>query len=115
LKEKAPVIATRQIVRAIAKAAAAAAAKQNLGELGQLAVSVWNLVSENADLRSWLTLPANAQILRATLPVGDYKLALQHPMTLGTTYVDVKITTGGKSVLQVVRTGQQIYSSVTQF
>lgn len=115
LKEKAPIIATRQIIRAVAKGVTGAAARKQMGELGQFASNIWNLVSESADLRSWLTLPANAQILRTTLPAGSYRLALQHPMALGVTYADVKINPDGKTVLQVVRTGGQIYNSVTQF
>ena len=115
LKEKAPVIATRQIIRAVAKGVAGEAAKKKMGDFGQLASNVWNLVSESADLRSWLTLPANAQILRTTLPAGSYKLTLQHPMAGSSSYSDINITAGGKSVLLVNRAGQQLYSSVTQF
>lgn len=115
LKERAPLIATRQIIRAVAKGVTAAEAKKKMGELGQFAANVWNLVSENADLRSWLTLPSNAQILRTTLPAGSYRLALQHPMAGVPTYADVNITAGGKTVLQVIRAGRQIYSSVTTF
>jgi uncharacterized protein len=115
LKEKAPVLATRQIIRAVAKGVTGAAAKKHMGELGQFASNIWNLVSESADLRSWLTLPANAQILRTTMPAGSYRLALQHPMAAGPTYVDVEIAASGKTVLQVVRAGGQIYSSVTPF
>jgi len=115
LKEKAPVIATRQIIRAVAKGVTTAAAKKNMGELGQFASNIWNLISESADLRSWLTLPSNAQILRTSLPAGSYRLALQHPMAAVTTYADVKINADGKTVLQVTRAGGQIYSSVTAF
>lgn len=115
LREKAPLIAARQIIRAVAKGVAAAEAKKRMGELGQFASNVWNLISESADLRSWLTLPANAQVLRTTLPAGSYKMALQHPMAAGVTYADIKISAGGKTVLQVVRAGGQIYDSVTQF
>ncbi len=115
LKEKAPMIATRQIIRAIAKGITSAAAQKNLGNLGQFAADVWNLVSESADLRSWLTLPANAQILRTTLPAGSYTLALQHPTAAGQTYADVEITAAGKTVLQVTRAGAQMYTSVTNF
>ena len=115
LKEKAPVLATRQIIRAVAKGVTAAEARKKMGDLGLFAAIIWNLVSENADLRSWLTLPSNAQIFRTTLPAGSYQLALQHPMAAGPTYADVNITAGGKTVLQVIRTGPQIYSSVTQF
>ena len=115
LKEKVPVIATRQIIRAIAKGVTAAQAKKNMGEFGQFAANIWNLVSENADLRSWLTLPANAQIMRTTLPVGSYKLTLQHPMAGAPTYSDVTISADGKTVLLVTRAGRQLYNSVTQF
>lgn len=113
LREKVPVLATRQIIRAVAKGVAASQARKQLGEFGQFATNVWNLISESADLRSWLTLPSNAQILRASLPTGSYQLTLQHPMAAAPVYVDVDITAGGKTVLQVVRTGRQIYSSVT--
>lgn len=115
LKEKAAVIATRQIIRAIAKGVTSAEARKRGGDLGLLASTIWNLVSESADLRSWLTLPSNAQILRTTLPVGHHKLALEHPMAFGPTFVDVEIAAGGKTVLQIIQAGQQIYSSVTLF
>ena len=115
LKEKAPVIATRQIIRAVAKGVTAAEAKKRMGELGQFASNIWNIISENADLRSWLTLPSNAQVLRTTLPAGSYRLALQHPMAAGVTYADVAINADGKTVLQVVRAGGQIYNTVTAF
>jgi len=115
LKEKVPAIATRQIIRAIAKGASAAEAKKQMGDLGQFATIVWNLVSENADLRSWLTLPANAQILRATLPAGRYSLFFQHPMAGRPGSADVHISANGKAVVHVVRAGRQMYSSVTTF
>jgi hypothetical protein len=113
LKEKATVIAMRQIVRAVAKGVTVTTAKNNLGELGGLAANIWNIVSESADLRSWLTLPANAQILRATLPSGRQKLELQHPMVPGITSVDVDIPMDGKAVVLATRTGRQLYFSVT--
>jgi hypothetical protein len=115
LKEKAPLIATRQIIRAIAKGVTAAEAKKQMGDLGQFATIVWNMVSENADLRSWLTLPANAQILRTTLPVGRYSLSLQHPIAGAMMTADVDIHANGKTVLHVVRTGPQMYTTVTTF
>ncbi len=113
LKEKATVIAMRQIVRAVAKGVTVTTAKNNLGELGGLAANIWNIVSESADLRSWLTLPANAQIFRATLPSGRQKLELQHPMVAGMTSVNVDIPTDGKAVVLATRTGRQLYFSVT--
>jgi hypothetical protein len=115
LKEKVPVIVVRQIVRAVAKSVTSVEAKKKLGDLGQFAANVWNLVSESADLRSWLTLPASAQILRTTLPAGHYMLALQHPMTGGSTFAGVDISVDGHTILQVTRAGRQMYSLATQF
>jgi len=115
LKERVPVIATRQIIRAIAKGVTAVEAKKQMGDLGHFATIVWNLVSENADLRSWLTLPADAQILRTTLPAGSYSLSLQHPMAGGLTPASIEISANGKTVLHVVRAGRQMYSSATSF
>lgn len=115
LKEKVPVIATRQVIRTLAKGAATKAAKDKLGTLGQLAMSIYNVVSENADLRSWITLPANAQVLRTTLPAGNHKLTLRQDGLLETTNVDVNITGGSKTILHVVRASQQLYTSVITF
>lgn len=115
LKEKKTVIATRQLVRAVSKAVMAGEARRVGGDLGTIAAMVWNIVSESADLRSWLTLPSNAQILRTTLPTGVHKLALQHPMSAVPTYVDVEISPGGKTLLHVIRAGQQLYISSTPF
>lgn len=115
LKEKVPVIATRQLVRAVAKGVTAAEARKQTGDLGQFAAIIWNIVSENADLRSWLTLPANAQILRTRLPAGRHTLSLQHPMAGYQAYADVEITPNGKTVLHVLRAGRQMYSSATTF
>lgn len=115
LQERVPVIATRQIIRAVAKGVMAAEAQKQAGGLGQLAASVWNLVSESADLRSWLTLPADVQLMRTTLPAGSYRLELQHPLAAGSAYVEAEIGAGGKTVIQVMRTGSQIYHFATQF
>ena len=115
LQEKAPTIAVRQVLRTIGKVAAAAQMKKQAGELGQLAGLVWNYVSESADLRSWLTLPADVQIFRIKLPAGKYQLALQHPMAAHSVNTEVTIGDGGKSMIQVVRVGAELYRSVMQF
>ena len=62
LAERMPGIIARQVVRAVAKGMASKVAKDQAGELGALAMSIYNVASEQADLRSWLTLPANIQI-----------------------------------------------------
>ena len=46
------------------------------GLLTQVAFAVYTEVSEQADLRSWLTLPRNLQVLEVSLPAGSHDLAL---------------------------------------
>jgi hypothetical protein len=120
LKEQAPAIITRQVVRVVAKSLAAKAIKDNAGDgiaglLTKITVNAYNYFSENADLRSWITLPANAQILRTTLPAGNHKLTLKQSGPLQTTTVDLNIIPGSRTILYVVRAGQEFYGSAVTF
>lgn len=115
LKEKIPAITTRQLIRALSKGAATYAAKKHLGTFGQLAASVYNYASESADLRSWITLPSNAQILRTQMKPGMHTLTLAAAGITLPVYVDVDIPSGGKAILHVVRAGNQFYMSTTPF
>lgn len=115
LKEKIPMIATRQIIRAVAKGASNYAAKKNLGALGEIGMSVINSATENADLRSWLTLPSNAQLLRATLSSGFHKVEIRYAGKGSSTFADVEIPSKGKAILQVTRTGSRFYTSSASF
>jgi uncharacterized protein len=114
LKEKAPLIAIRQIIRAVAKGASAHAAKKQYGDLGAIGMSIVNIATEHADLRSWLTLPANVQILRASLPAGKHAIAIQYARG-GSALTEVEIPPHGKTVLQVIKTGNRFYTYSTAF
>lgn len=132
LKEHVPALVTRQVVRAVAKGAMAygaaelteqgvrhnsrgnrrnnandEAAAELAGLFMGLAVSVWNYVSENADQRSWLTLPASVQYLRVPLPAGEHALSLQPSPGAGTGGAPLSVTVrrGGKTLVWVSRTG----------
>jgi len=113
LKEKAPIIATRQLIRALAKGVSNHAAKKQFGDLGIFGMNVLNYATENADLRSWLTLPSNAQILRVSLPAGLHRIVANHAGKGIAT--DVEILPRGKTLLRVVRVGKHFYSAVTPF
>jgi hypothetical protein len=114
LKEKAPLIAIRQLIRAAAKGAANNEAKKKLGDLGMLGMTIMNMATENADLRSWLTLPANAQLLRVPLPSGMHKMSVQSDEG-ASVFTDVDIPPKGKTLLQVVKAGARFYLSSTSF
>jgi hypothetical protein len=112
LKEEVPVIATRELVRLVAKGATAKLAREKLGLLGELGVSLWNVAGENADLRSWISLPANAQVLRAALPAGAHRLTIVPKGESVPVTVEVKVAKGSKIILHVIRAGQELYTSV---
>ena len=104
LKEQIPAMLVRQTLRAAAKYGAQKKANDELGLLGALTTQIYNLVSERADLRSWLTLPANAQIARLTLPPGTHALALSG--LGGSANVEIPVTQGGTTLVRVIDTGQ---------
>ncbi len=80
-------ITARSIARAVAKAKIQEAvdrAGQNRNRdsgaaalLGSLAVRIASIATEHADTRSWLTLPANIQMARLSLPPGQYTIKVE--------------------------------------
>jgi hypothetical protein len=84
-----------------------------MGDLGGLAAMVYNIASENADLRSWLTLPSNAQVTRITLPAGQHVLGLDRIGSNVAGTVPVDVLPGGKTVVHVVAIGPQLYTTAT--
>jgi hypothetical protein len=84
LKSRMPAITARAVARAISKGVIQesvdksgqrgddAAAKL----IGSLLVRVAAVATERADTRSWLTLPANVQLARLSLPPGTYDVTV---------------------------------------
>lgn len=113
LAEQMPGILARQLVRAVAKGAAAKAAHDQGGSAGQLvelAVLIYNLASEQADLRSWLTLPAHVQVFSAYVDPGDRQVALagSGPVWAG----PVTLRAGKTTLIHVTRIDLAVYSHV---
>lgn len=71
-----PVMVARQVVRAVLKGVAAHAANEADPWLGLL-VNIYNIASEQADLRSWLLLPQTIQALRAYPAEGPAAVTIQ--------------------------------------
>ena len=46
------------------------------GGIALVAATLYNIVTEQADLRSWLTLPQNIQVARIPLQAGHHDLVL---------------------------------------
>ncbi len=93
-----PAITARAVARAVLKYnMAREAGKQN--DVAGLLVNIMGVVTEQADTRSWLTLPSNIQMARLQLPPGDYTLSIELLDALGqiqytTTLADVKVNAG---------------------
>ncbi len=100
LQENMPAITARALARAVVKYKMSRQAGENNGLAGLL-MNIAGVVSEQADTRSWLTLPGEIQMARVTLPPGDYTVSLEligrdgqvtHNRQLG----QVKLTAGSK-------------------
>lgn len=115
LQEKMPILLARQTVRAVSKFLAQQAAKEKFGAAGQLGMMAFSVISENADLRSWLTLPENVQILRVSLPAGPQQLRLQSPNSLLGTEIAIDVKSGGKTIVYAVKTGNQFHTAAVSF
>ena len=115
LQEKMPILLARQTVRAVSKFLAQQAAKEKFGAAGQLGMMAFSVISENADLRSWLTLPENVQILRVSLPAGPQFLRLQSPNSLLGTEIAIDVKGGGKTIVYAARTGNQFHTAAVSF
>ena len=100
LKERMPGMLVRQTLRATAKYNVQKQANDNFGLLGSLSTQIYNLVSEQADQRSWLTLPAYAQATRFTLEPGEHTLVLSTPQ--GNATLTVPVVDRGLTVIHAV-------------
>ncbi|MFQ6372745.1 COG3014 family protein [Shewanella sp. YIC-542] len=105
LKEQLPWLLTRQVARVYAKSELAHQMEGRNGpNVGSVLVQIFNVVTEQADRRSWLTLPAEAQIAHRYLNAGTYPVKLLH----GTTQIQVQ--QGKTTLVWVIDTG-----NVTRF
>ena len=93
LDDHMPAIIARSMARAVVKAVAVKKAQAEamqssnnnsgnnngalFGMLGALALQVAAVATEQADTRSWLTLPSNIQLARLALPPGSYGVKVE--------------------------------------
>ncbi|WP_338887374.1 hypothetical protein [Aeromonas rivipollensis] len=76
LQEQLPGMLTRQALRLVAKEQLRRSAAKEGGDVGNILVGIFNTLSERADTRSWLTLPAEASSWQGVLPAGEVQLRL---------------------------------------
>lgn len=76
LEDRMPILVLKQVLRAAAKGLVAATAADQGGPAAALVANVFNLLSEQADLRCWTTLPRDFQVARIPVPTGRQRLTL---------------------------------------
>ncbi|SFC60332.1 COG3014 family protein [Pseudoalteromonas denitrificans] len=76
LKSQLPGLITRQVLRLIAKEKVRKKMSKEAGDVGNILANLYNLASERADTRSWLTLPQSTNILRTYVKEGEHHLVL---------------------------------------
>lgn len=108
LKEDLPALLIRQAARVYAKSeltrSVESQSKKRRDEFDGAAVAmqIFNVLSEQADLRSWLTLPKQAQIGRRFVPQGHYSV------TLGNVSKNIEIRPGQTTLIWAIDTGSNI-------
>lgn len=108
LKEQVPRLLVRQVLRARAKYEMQKKAAQQGGLGAQFITNIYNMVSEQADLRSWLTLPANAQGARLSLPAGIQSLEVAGQS--GSLSIPLTVRAGSTTLVRVVEVNGRLMS-----
>lgn len=90
LKDNISTLITRQLGRLIAKEQVRRSMAKEGGDVGNVIAALYNLASERADTRSWLSLPNNAQIISSLEPIGSTELNVSIDGKQQTVVVEIK-------------------------
>lgn len=110
LKEQIPALLVRQALRAAAKYEMQKQAEAHGGWAGQLAASAYNIISESADRRSWLTLPHTGQVMRFNLNEGEREISFSTPRT--STKLKLDITANRTTFVRIVNANNSLIPQV---
>ncbi|KAF0808421.1 hypothetical protein A6D6_00130 [Alcanivorax xiamenensis] len=110
LREQAPAMLIRQVLRATGKYNLQKKANDDFGSAGAFLTQLFNLISEQADRRSWLGLPAYAQAGRVTVPVGEQQVLLSGPG--GDASVTVPVAERGLTLIHVTERAGRLVARV---
>lgn len=108
LKDEIPGMLARAFLRLLAKQEMQRQLQQNdsTGLMG-LAAGLYSLVTDAADLRSWLTLPGSGQVLRLPLPAGSHTVSLP-----GLAPLPVEVRNGRPTLVHLAVLPGKTYSRV---
>ncbi|GLS83345.1 COG3014 family protein [Paraferrimonas haliotis] len=103
LVEEMPAILVRQAARVYAKAETNQWAQRKNDSWGGVAMEIFNIISERADLRSWLTLPSQAQIAQGYVEAGSYPLQINAKLA-----ETIEIKSGQTTLVWAIQTGSHL-------
>lgn len=108
LKDEVPAMLARTFLRLLTRQELQRQARKadNTGLLA-LFGTVYSLVAEQPDLRSWLTLPGSGQVLRLPLPAGSHQVSLP-----GMAPLAVEVAAGRPTLVHLVVLPGSTYSRV---
>jgi len=72
-----PIIFAKQVARSYLKAEATSSLGRNQGDLGAILGTLLSLVTEQADLRTWSSLPKEIQVARAFVPPSTKEISIK--------------------------------------
>ncbi|HET8730321.1 MAG TPA: hypothetical protein VFM34_04355 [Moraxellaceae bacterium] len=106
LKDEVPAMLARSFIRLLTRQTVQRQAREadSTGLFG-LFTTVYSLVAEQPDLRSWLTLPGSGQVVRIPLTAGVHQMSLP-----GMTPQDVAIKAGRPTLVHLVVVPGKTYS-----
>jgi len=109
LRDEMPGIILRTTVRAVSRAAAQkqfSDRDNNASAIAGLILGLVTVVTEQADERTWSTLPAQIAIVRVSLPAGMHKLLV--PTAQGQEAFELKVA-GAYQIVPIRVMGNQVY------
>jgi hypothetical protein len=108
LKDEIPGMLARAFLRLLTRQEMQRQARKNDSTgLLSLATTVYSLVAEQPDLRSWLTLPGSGQVVRLAVPAGEHRVSLP-----GLAPVGVNVKPGRPTLVHLVVLPGKTYSRV---
>lgn len=108
LKDETPALLARTFLRLLTRQQMQRQAhRQDSSGLLGLATTIYSLVTEQPDLRSWLTLPGSGQVLRLPLPAGEHTLSRP-----GMAPLTVTVRPGRPTLVHLVALPRTTYSRV---
>ncbi|MBO9491706.1 hypothetical protein J7384_15180 [Endozoicomonas sp. G2_1] len=99
LYDQLPSILTRQVARVLAKEKLRHELQQEAGDVGNILATLYNVATEKADTRSWLSLPNNIQVAKLPLTAGQHQVTLEHAN--GSSVLDVNIQAGHTTLVSL--------------